>query len=136
MDVLPVGKREDRVEHEVRKRLAQDRDPQFTQVHEIKRQHVARQMLLGKHRFLLHLVRQLPPFHPPLEAAPQRVVDRVRMFLLEPLQDGERFQPRLLHQQFLDRRPVGGQRVWPRPVSARRTNGLARQTFRVAIFTH
>lgn len=82
MNGFPVRTGEDRVKHQMRKRLAQNRDPQFAQVDEIEGQHIPGRMVLREHRFLLHLGFQFPLLHPPFEAATQGGTHRAGILFL------------------------------------------------------
>lgn len=142
MNVLPIGKRENRVEQQVIEGPTADREAQAIQIHEVEGDHIPRVMHLGKRDFPLDPVVELPFLHPPLQRPPDRIRNRplarvgIVVFLLEPIQQRHRLQSPIGFQKGLDLRPVGFQRVRPRPIRSRRPGLLAGENPLVAVFSN
>jgi hypothetical protein len=101
---FPVRIGEDRVEQKMRKRSPADGHPQFCQRHEIEGHHIPGVMHLGKDHFLQHVVVELPICHAAFQGSADRVGDhrlplRRVVLLLEPSQEGDRLQARVLREK-------------------------------------
>lgn len=137
---FPVRIGEDRVEQQMRKRSPADSHPQFCQRHEIEGNHIPGVMHLGKDHFLLHVVVELPICHAAFQGSADRVSDhrlplRRVVFLLEPSQEGDRLQARVLREEGFHFGPIIRQRIFARAVVARLLLQLAGQLAGIAILS-
>jgi hypothetical protein len=108
---LPVRVRQDEVVDQVVERLAVDRDPQVGHVREVGGAQPAGRVDLGEEHLLRRAVGGPPRLDPPLEGAELPVREPPGVLPLELPEQGQRLQPRVEGQSFLDAGPDVGERV-------------------------
>lgn len=142
VDVLPIGIREDRMKQQMLVRSAPNRHAKGIQVDEVERDHIAGMMHLGKLDLLGDFVLELPFLNPPLQRPPEGIRDPpfsrfgVVVFLLKPIQQRHRPEPRIGLQERLDLRPERFQRIGPRAIRPDRPLLLTGQCPLIPIFAN
>jgi hypothetical protein len=137
---LPIRIGEDRVEQQVIERPSPDGHPQGIHRHEVEGDHIPGVVYLGEDHFLLDVVAELPMCDAAFQGAADRVGDhrfaaRLVVLLLEPFQNGDRFQPGVLRQERFYLGPVIRQGIFASAIVARHLLELAGQLAYIPILS-
>ena len=110
---LPVRPAQHKMIQQVAKRRPANRHAQTPHMREVRFTPFPRRIHLGEEDLFARTRQGPPPLHPPLERPKLTILIAARLFALQRLKQGLRFQARVILQQLLRPRPILLKRILP-----------------------